>query len=270
VQSLRDAELELLGRRHRSAESWAAVAASRRAGLTNLSLDLIFGLPGQTMEHLEESLQGLADLKPDHVSLYGLSFEPGTDFGRALEEGRMTPLDRDLWLAMYDRVCGWATGTMEFEQYEISNFGRPGMSSRHNRNYWRDGTWVGAGPGAHGQIASDGNGVVRRFNPRSIKGWLKAVESWTDDDLLSGVTGERLDARQHLRERSMVGIRDLMIGIDPVRWSEETKAVDGPLISALDRLIEQGDLTPHAPHRLTLAARRRSDCVAEALLNASQ
>jgi putative oxygen-independent coproporphyrinogen III oxidase len=268
VQSLRDAELAFLGRRHRSAESRAAVAAARRGGITNLSLDLIFGLPGQTIAQLDESLDGLAALAPDHVSLYGLSFEAGTDFGRALAEGRMTPLDRDLWLAMYERVCGWATETMGFEHYEISSFGSPGMSSRHNRHYWRDGSWVGAGPGAHGQVLSADGSLLRRFNPRGIKGWMEAVGQWTGDDLLGGTKGEHLDPARYLRERAMVGVRDLFRGIDPVTWAEESGQADSALIRTVEAFVLQGDLSTPAPHRLMPAALKYSDRVAEALLNA--
>ena len=176
VQSLRDEELRWLGRRHDAAAAVRSVTHARSAGFDNLSLDLIFGLPGQTVAELDEMLTQFLSLQPEHVSLYGLTIEPGTHFGVELEAGRLTELDRTVWLDMYTLVARRAAAA-GFRRYEISNFAQPGSSSRHNRAYWRDRTFVGVGPGAHGQRFVAARGVERRCNPKSLQGWRKKVSA---------------------------------------------------------------------------------------------
>ena len=149
-------------------------------------------------------------LGAEHVSLYGLTVEEGTPFGVEHAAGRLVELDRALWLRMYTQVAETAFDA-GYHRYEISNFARPGHCSRHNRGYWRDRTFVGVGPGAHGQRQGVGGELERRFNPRSLKGWRTRVDAWSrssaflpDDD-----AGERLSPHRWLREASMVGLRDL-------------------------------------------------------------
>ena len=269
VQSIDDDELKQLGRRHDAQQAIDAVGAARRAGFDNLSLDLIFGLPGQTQARLAAMLEGFFALGSEHVSLYGLTIEEGTKFGTDLAAGRFVELDRVTWLNMYEQVSV-AAQAHGLRRYEISNFARPGFSSRHNRAYWRDGSFVGVGPGAHGQRRLFGGGLQRRLNPRSLRGWIESVDRWSSDPRFLGdhPSGETLSSAQWLREAAMVGLRDLDLGIDPAAWSTSLGLADPSLMATVNELVELGDLTRARPHCLTSQAQQRVDGVGAALLNA--
>ncbi len=269
VQSLDDAELQFLGRRHDAQQAIDAVTAARRAGFDNLSLDLIFGLPGQTEAGLTAMLQRFLALGSEHVSLYGLTIEPGTRFGREHAAGRLHELDRSLWLRMYEQVTQQAHAN-GLRRYETSNFARPGFSARHNRAYWRDGSFVGVGPGAHGQRRLRTGGVERRFNPRSLPGWREAVARWSQSSVFfpAGTEGETLDAGQWLREATMLGLRDFDLGIDPQAWARSFGLADSALMATVQQLIKAGDLSEGKPHCLMPQAQQRADEVSAALLNA--
>ncbi len=148
VQSLHDAELELLGRLHTRDQALAAVAAAREAGFQNLSLDLIYGLPRQTLGHWQETLRTAAALQPEHLSLYALTIEEGTPLARQIAAGRLPTPDPDIAADMYE----WAAASLAragYRHYEISNWARPGRECRHNLTYWRNEPWLGVGAGAH-------------------------------------------------------------------------------------------------------------------------
>lgn len=146
VQSAVDSELEVLGRIHSFADVRTAFADARRAGFENINLDLIYGIPGQTRESLDRSLDALLALSPEHISFYGLKIEPGTPFC-----GRYTEND-DLEAEFYTRGCE-RLREAGYEHYEISNFARPGFRSRHNMRYWTLGEYIGFGPAAHSLFA---------------------------------------------------------------------------------------------------------------------
>ena len=166
MQSADDGELAAVGRVHRMAQVERAVDAVRGAGFGNLSLDLIYGLPGQTPETWRKSVRAAAGLGPEHLSCYGLKLEPGTPLYAARDRAAL-PDDEEqaaayLWAA--ERLAGAG-----YVQYEVSNFARPGMESRHNLKYWTLSPYLGFGPGAH----SDFNG--RRFAyARDLEGYLAA------------------------------------------------------------------------------------------------
>ena len=269
LQSLDDEALIWLGRRHDAAAGRRAVGAARRAGVHNLSVDMIFGLPQQTMAELDEQLDAVLALEPEHLSLYGLTIEPGTRFGEAFRRGELVELPRDLWLAMYARVAE-RVGAAGLERYEVSNFARPGFSSRHNRAYWRDRNFVAVGPGAHGQRQLADGSLERRINPRSLGAWVDAVEKWSKHTNFLGNddAGERLEGGQWLREACMVGLRDLQAGIDPEGWSFVLGLADPALLASLRRMIATGALSSDAPHCVQPGAIHRIDALAEALLNA--
>ena len=164
MQSSDAALLKAIGRIHSPAETEEAVTAARKAGFSNLSLDLIYGLPGQSREQWARDLAAALALQPEHLSCYGLKIEPGTPL-HARRDTLDLP-DDDAQADMYLT----AVKTLKeagFAQYEISNFAKPGRESRHNLKYWRLEEYLGFGPGAH----SDSGGV--RFAwPRDLQGYI--------------------------------------------------------------------------------------------------
>lgn len=164
IQSLRDAELRAVGRRHSAAEAIAAIHTLRDGGIDNLSCDLIYGLPEQSAETWRESVEGLLEERPEHISAYCLSYEEGTVLTRRLEQGRIEAASDELIEEMYSYLCA-RLREEGYEHYEISNFALPGRRSRHNSAYWTGVAYLGLGPGAH---SLDFRGV-RRFNPPDVR-----------------------------------------------------------------------------------------------------
>ena len=148
VQSFDDALLETLGRRHDSAQAERAFRQARDAGFANVNLDLIFGLPGQTIDQWQASLDRALQCGPEHLSLYALTLEPGTSMERWVRDGRMPAPDLDLAADMYE-LAEAALSQAGFRHYEISNWALPGRECRHNLAYWRMEPYLGAGAGAH-------------------------------------------------------------------------------------------------------------------------
>jgi oxygen-independent coproporphyrinogen-3 oxidase len=153
------------------------------AGFESWSADVMFALPGQTLGDLDADLDRLLAADPPHVSLYGLTIEPGTPFERGVARGALVPVDDDTWREMYDHVRA-RLAERGYEQYEVSNFARPGHRSRHNRLYWTDRPYLGVGPSAHGLLPdgtryaniadarrylthADPTDVVEPFEPRA-------------------------------------------------------------------------------------------------------
>ena len=154
VQSLRDDQLRLLGRIHTAEQALAAISQARAVGFDNLNLDLMFNLPGQNCRGLIEELEQLLALQPEHLSLYGLSFEEGTEFAQRLQAGKLKSLDEEEAAAQYRLLHERMQGA-GFEHYEISNFARPGFRCRHNQIYWQRRGCLAAGCGAHSFMAAD-------------------------------------------------------------------------------------------------------------------
>lgn len=167
MQSAQDGELRRVGRAHSFAQTTRAVRRAREAGFDNLSLDLIYGLPGQTMESWQATVSEALKLAPEHLSCYGLKLEEGTPLYERREVETMADDDTqaDMYLWMVERLshAGYA-------QYEISNFARPGMESRHNLKYWLGGEYMGFGPSAHSWFGG------RRYSfVRDLDGYVKGI-----------------------------------------------------------------------------------------------
>ena len=217
MQSACDAELKAVGRIHDFAQVEAAVQAARKAKLKNVSLDLIYGLPGQTSESWEKTLDAAVALGPEHISGYGLKVEDGTPLAVRVAAGESLPDDdaqADAYLAMVSRLE--AAG---YQQYEISNFAKEGFPSRHNLKYWTLSPYLGFGPGAHSDF-----GDRRYAFLRDLEGYITAVES--GGRLLSEETviprRERGSEYLMLRLRTTHGIeeweyrREFFMDFDPV------------------------------------------------------
>ena len=151
AQSFDDAELKAANTPHTAQEIVQAVGAARRAGFANLNVDLIYGLPGQSLTRWQANLDAALALAPEHLAFYGLTIEEGTQFSREAERGQLNLPDDDTLADLYQegrnrlRAAGYL-------QYEVSNFARPGYACRHNQGYWTDREWLGLGPSAHSYL----------------------------------------------------------------------------------------------------------------------
>ena len=185
VQTFDDNLLRLLRRRHDAMQARDAVAMLRKAGYNNISLDLMYGLPGQTMDMWKKDVDELLAMNVPHMSAYSLQWEEGTPLFRMLEKGQVEEAPEELSLEMY-RYLVQATAVSGMGHYEISNFAMPGMRARHNSGYWKNEPYVGLGPGAH---SYDGN-RRRCSNPTDLAGYIESrglpqmdVEILDDDAL---------------------------------------------------------------------------------------
>ncbi len=195
VQSFDDALLRLIRRRHTAQQAVRAVEQAARHGISNVSIDLIYGLPTQTMEQWQADVRQALALDVQHLSAYSLSYEEGTPLWRMLEQGRIEEADEELSLCMYEHLID-STRAAGFTHYEISNFCRPGRHSQHNSAYWHGVPYLGFGPGAH---SYDGM-RTRRWNLSDLKGYVQAAGSMpphqsevlTDDELYDETVMTRL------------------------------------------------------------------------------
>ena len=173
VQSADDGLLQRIGRIHTFEQVKTAVAAARKAGFDNLSMDVIYGLPGQTMAQWEDTLSALLSLSPQHLSCYGLKVEEGTPLWQRRQQETFPDDDRQAEMYLYAVAMLAENG---FEQYEISNFARKGYASRHNLKYWHMDEYAGFGPGAHSDMGGVRFAYVRDMD-RYIRGQLLLSES---------------------------------------------------------------------------------------------
>ena len=171
AQTFNDKLLSFLGRRHNSQQTVDAVKACKEAGLTNISLDLIYGLPGQSFDDWKHDVKLALSLGIKHLSAYSLSYEEGTRLDTMLKQGLVREADEELSRQMYDYLMS-ETNKAGFVHYEISNFALPGYHSRHNSCYWQSSPYLGLGAGAH---SYDGE-RTRRANLQDIKAYIESVE----------------------------------------------------------------------------------------------
>jgi len=213
VQSLDDRELALLGRIHTSARARATIAAARRAGFANIGLDLMHSLPGQSLGRWEKTLCRAVDLGPEHISAYGLSIEEGTPFASLVASGDLTTIDSELAADMFELTADVLTDA-GYEHYEISNFARPGCRSRHNQVYWRRGSYLGFGAGAHSFVRQPGFGL-RWENPPG----LAAYASCIDGEALCPVK-QAISREDAMAEFFFLGLR-MLDGVDLTEFAGE-------------------------------------------------
>ena len=171
AQTFNDKLLSFLGRRHNSQQTVDAVKACKEAGLTNISLDLIYGLPEQSFDDWKHDVELALSLGIKHLSAYSLSYEEGTRLDAMLKQGLVREADEELSRQMYDYLMS-ETSKAGFLHYEISNFALPGYHSRHNSSYWQSIPYLGLGAGAH---SYDGE-RTRRANLPDIKAYIESVE----------------------------------------------------------------------------------------------
>ena len=202
IQSWRDSDLKLMNRRHDSAQAVIALKETLAAGFENVTIDLIYGIPGMTLKEWESNLDFSFSFDIKHLSAYHLTFEEGTVFGKMLEKGMISEIDEDDSAAQFNLLVEKAESA-GFIQYEISNFGKPGFFSIHNSNYWKQVSYLGLGPSAHSF-----NGYSRQWNVRDLKGYIKSVNAGK-----SFFESEELDTKTRFNEYIMTSLRT-MWGID--------------------------------------------------------
>jgi len=254
VQSFDDIVLKRLGRAHKAREADRTLEAARAAGFDNVSIDLMFAVPGQTLGNLEHDLERTAKHRPEHVSTYELVIERGTPFATAADRGRIEAFDPDLAAAMLEAL---ESGLAEqgLRRYELTNYARPGFESIHNRRYWARQPVLGLGVGAW---SFDPPTVDRPFgarpaNPRSLGAWQAAVEAGRP-------AAERVDApdrREAMGETVFLALR-CAEGLLPADFEREFgEAPEAVFREAIAELRERGWLEQAEAGRLVLTAEGR-------------
>lgn len=179
VQSFDDRLLRMLNRRHDARQAETAVRLLRETGTDNISIDLIYGLPGQSLEMFGEDLRRAFALPVTHLSAYALSVEEGTAMERMMRSGELEGTDEELFVSLYEAMMD-AADRAHFIHYEISNFALSGYHSRHNSAYWNGTPYLGCGPGAHSY-----DGVSRRANRPDLKAYINAPEAPHETETLT-------------------------------------------------------------------------------------
>jgi oxygen-independent coproporphyrinogen-3 oxidase len=218
VQSLDDAILSHIGRLHDRRGARAAFEAARQAGYDNVSVDLMYGLPGLDVAAWTRAVEAVLDWQPDHLSAYGLTLDAGSLWGASGVAG--LPAEEDV-VAQYWGLAR-AAAARGFEHYEISNYAKPGRRSRHNLTYWRAAEYLAAGPGGCGYV-----GDLRYGNVKPLARYCASLE----DGVLPVDTSERLTPAQRVAERLILGLRT-SDGI-PTAWLAERAAGEVPLTGRL-------------------------------------
>jgi oxygen-independent coproporphyrinogen-3 oxidase len=207
VQSFTESELAFLDRIHTADEASLAMQLARQAGFANVNMDLMFAVPGQTFASLQYNIERLLALEPDHISAYSLIYEHGTPLYAKLKKGLVTPTSEDTDAAMYALVIDTLTRA-GYEQYEVSNFARPGRRCLHNRTYWFCAPYTSVGPSAHGLL-----GTTRYWNHRSLTQWTAKVHAAE----LPEANRETLDTQEQLTEFLFCTLRAEGIPVDIIR-----------------------------------------------------
>ena len=203
IQSFREKDLSLMRRSHSASQAAISVQKAVSAGFSNITIDLIYGIPGQTSDHWRDNILRALDLPVNHISAYHLTFESGTVFDHWRKKGRIAPVGEDESVKMYRLLREELTGA-GFEHYEISNFAKEGFRSRHNQIYWSGEAYLGFGPSAHSF-----NGSSRYWNVASLKKYMKAL---ADGRAISEM--EELSAREQYHDYLITSLRTLE-GADP-------------------------------------------------------
>ena len=196
VQSFQDHLLQLIGRRHTAAEAIQAVKHAQAAGFDNISIDLMYALPDQTMQMWQQDVQQALSLGVQHISTYGLIYEDGTVLTTLLEHGQIEAVDEDTEMRMYDYLVEKLTAN-GFIHYEVSNFALKNRHSRHNSSYWNDTPYIGLGAGAHSY-----DGHQRQWNISDLDTYIERAMA---HDLHPEI--ETLTPEQRHTERIMLGLR---------------------------------------------------------------
>ena len=173
IQTFKEDTLRLLHRRHTAAQAQQAYQHCREAGFQNISIDLMYGLPGETLEDWQKDLQTALQMRPEHISAYHLIYEEGTPLWNLKETHQVEETDEDLSVSLFKELIHTLKSN-GYEHYEISNFCRPGFHSRHNSSYWTGKKYLGCGPSAHSY-----DGTSRQWNVASLSQYIQGIQEGT-------------------------------------------------------------------------------------------
>jgi oxygen-independent coproporphyrinogen-3 oxidase len=202
IQSFNNRILTFMNRRHNANQAIEAVELAQKAGFKNISIDLIYGIPNLEKDNWQKSLQQAIELNIQHISAYHLTFEPGTPFYKKLKRGEISEIHDDDSVQQYKMLVE-ALKTAGFDDYEISNFCKPGYQSKHNSNYWTGKSYLGLGPSAHSF-----NGYQRRWNISDVAEYIQALNT---NSLY--FEKEELSEKDRYNEVIMLGLRT-RVGVD--------------------------------------------------------
>lgn len=250
IQSFRDSHLRLMNRRHTARQAFQAVDYARGAGFTDISIDLIYSIPGMTLPEWENNLDTALSLPVNHISAYHLTYHEGTPFFECLRKGTLTETTEEESLSQFDLLMK-KTSEAGFEHYEISNFAKNGAYSRHNCGYWFGEKYLGLGPSAHSY-----NGLSRQWNLADLDLYLEALKARKlpfDEEVLS--EKERLNDYLITRFRTRWGIS--LAEIRRVHGDEEAGGVFRSALPYLhDGFLEQeGDVLRLTPAGILISDR---------------
>ena len=237
VQSFNDTQLKRLGRRHNAEKARQAVKNAREAGYDNISIDLIFALPGSTIADWKHDLDSAIELRPDHISAYNLTYEEGTPMHRALERGDFAELSEEENIEQFQLLIA-KLKEAGYQHYEISNFAQPGRESRHNGSYWNDTPYIGCGAAAHSY-----DGTSRQWNIADIEEYIKGIENSEPNFEIEELTEEeRYNDTILTRLRTTKGI--------PLEWMKEkfSERLNSYMLRAAKKEIALGNLKEENSH----------------------
>lgn len=251
VQTFNDGLLRFMHRRHTAAQALNAVRICRESGITNISIDLMYGLPGQTLAMFRTDLETALAAGVQHISSYCLSYEEGTPLLSLRDQGKLQPADEDLSSAMFTLMCQTLRDG-GFEHYEISNFCRPGCHSRHNSSYWDGTPYLGLGAAAHSY-----NKTSRQWSPSNLDTYLNSIEKG-----IPAFDKETLSEQDRFNEKVMLSLRTSQ-GLDLQTISA---AQQQSLLASAKPFIERGQLIrDHSFIRLSESALFISDTIISTL-----
>ena len=229
VQTFDDKMLKKIGRSHLEKDIYENIDRLKLAGFDNISIDLIYALPGQTMEQVKENVAKAIELDIPHMSLYSLILENHTVFMNRMRRGKLPLPKEELEAEMFEHIIA-ELERAGFEHYEISNFSKPGFESRHNLMYWDNAEYYGIGAGASGYV--DG---VRYKNHGPIRHYLNAVEKGN-----ARITEEHLSQKEQMEEEMFLGLRKKS-GVSMARFEEKfCRSFEGLYGEIVRDLVQQG------------------------------
>ena len=238
AQSFSNKLLKNIGRIHDKKEIINSYHIARAIGFKNINIDLMFGLPGQTIRQFNKTLEEIVQLHPEHISLYGLSIEPGTPFEKLFEKGIIKIPSDDISYAMYQKAIDFFNH-YGYEQYEISNFALPGKVCFHNRMYWKNQPYLGLGTSSSSYIKK-----IRFKNYSDLNQYIYLLEN----NILPIESKEILPLKEEMAETVILHLR-MMVGLAKIDFIKRFKVpIESLFAEQLQRLKEQGLLDENESH----------------------